>query len=72
METLDHQIWQTILVNSTDHLLAWGTILAQRIDDPDILGKIQDSWHNFIESGQVWAMLIGVFFGYTFKGFTSF
>ena len=44
-------------------------ILAQTIEDPDILGQIQDAWFNFIDSGQVWALLIGMFFGYTFKGF---
>lgn len=68
MEIFDHQI----IVTFSDHLLAWGTILAQKIDDPDVLGKIQTSWNHFIESGQGWAMLIGAFVGYTFKGFTSY
>jgi hypothetical protein len=72
MEILDHQLITTALEISTQHLLAWGTILAQRIEDPDILGQIQDAWNNFIESGQVWAMVIGAFFGYMFKGFTSY
>jgi hypothetical protein len=48
------------------------TVLAQKIEDPDILGQMQDAWHNFIESGQVWALLIGSFFGYMFKNFTSY
>lgn len=47
-------------------------ILAQMVKDPDILGQISDAWKNFIESGQVWALLIGVFFGYTFASFTRF
>jgi hypothetical protein len=33
---------------------------------------MQDIWHNFIESGQVWALVIGSFFGYMFKSFTSY
>jgi len=45
---------------------------AQVIKDPDIIGQITDAWNNFIESGQVWAMLTGVFFGYVFANFTRF
>ncbi len=48
------------------------TILAQMIEDPDVLGQMQDAWNNFIETGQVWALLIGVFFGYLFKSLTSY
>ncbi|HHP7232232.1 MAG TPA: hypothetical protein ACFCUY_15400 [Xenococcaceae cyanobacterium] len=47
-------------------------VLAQTIKDPDILGQMEAAWHNFIESGQVWALVIGLFIGYTFKGFTSY
>ncbi len=46
-------------------------LLAQRIDDPDILGKFKKSWQNFIESGQVWALGIGFVLGYIFRSFTS-
>ena len=48
-----------------------GTFLAQRIEDPDLLGQVQDTWDNFIESGQVWAMLIGLLVGYMFRSMTS-
>ncbi|MEL6438511.1 MAG: hypothetical protein AAFQ80_04565 [Cyanobacteria bacterium J06621_8] len=54
-----------------NYLLPTSSLLAQSIEDPDILGQIQDAWHNFIDTGQVWALLIGTFFGYTFKGFTG-
>ena len=53
-------------------VLPLATILAQVIEDPDIIGQMQDAWNNFIETGQVWALLIGVFFGYLFKGLTSY
>lgn len=49
-----------------------GTILAQTFDDVDVLGQMQDAWNNFIETGQVWALLIGVFFGYLFKSLTGY
>ena len=49
-----------------------GTVLAQNISDPDVLGQMQAAFKNFIDSGQVWALLIGLFLGYTFRGFTSY
>lgn len=57
---------------SIHDFIAHGLFLAQIIEDPDIIGQITDAWKNFIESGQVWALLIGVFFGYTFANFTRF
>ncbi|BAQ63858.1 hypothetical protein [Geminocystis sp. NIES-3709] len=47
-------------------------ILAQVIEDPDIIGQMSDAWKNFVETGQIWALLIGMFFGYTFANFTRF
>lgn len=46
-------------------------VIAQTIEDPEVLQQIQDGWNNFIESGQVWALLIGLFLGYLFRSFTS-
>ena len=60
-----------IAIDFHHHLVPASSFLAQQIEDPDILGQIQDAWYNFIDSGQVWALLIGTFFGYTFKGFTG-
>ncbi|BAQ60699.1 hypothetical protein GM3708_1105 [Geminocystis sp. NIES-3708] len=57
---------------STHDVIGYGLFFAQIIKDPDIIGQITDAWKNFIESGQVWALLIGVFFGYTFANFTRF
>ena len=72
MEILGNAQFLQIMVDvHHNYLIPLSSILAQVIEDPDILGQIQDAWHNFIDSGQVWAMLIGVFFGYTFKGFTG-
>jgi len=46
-------------------------VLAQSVRDPEVLQQIQDGWNNFIESGQVWALLIGLFLGYLFQSFLS-
>ena len=72
MEILGNdQLIQVIFELHHNYLLPVSNLLAQNIEDPDILGQIQDAWYNFIDSGQVWALLIGTFFGYTFKGFTG-
>ena len=72
METLfNEQFVQVMVEINHNYLLPITSLLAQQIEDPDIVGQIQDAWYNFIDSGQVWALLIGTFFGYTFKGFTG-
>ena len=72
MEILfNEQFVQVMVEINHNYLLPITSLLAQQIEDPDILGQIQDAWYNFIDSGQVWALLIGTFFGYTFKGFTG-
>ena len=68
---LDSQYWQ-ISLEFYRHSLSTVATLAQIIEDPDILGQMQAAWNNFIESGQVWAFLIGIFFGYLFKSLTSY
>lgn len=47
-------------------------ILAQTFDDVDIIADMEEAWHNFVETGQCWALLIGVIVGYGFKGLTSY
>lgn len=48
------------------------TFFAQNFRQFDLMADMQKAFENFIESGQVWALLIGIFFGYLFKGFTSY
>lgn len=45
---------------------------AQMVKDPDVIGQMTNAWQKFIETGQVWAMLIGMFLGYVFASFTKF
>lgn len=68
-----HSQYLSITVEIYHHSLSsLVTVLAQAIEDPDVLGQMQDAWNNFVETGQVWALLIGVFFGYLFKSLTSY
>ncbi|MBR8829876.1 MAG: hypothetical protein N5P05_000584 [Chroococcopsis gigantea SAG 12.99] len=64
-----------------NHLLAnWYMGLFQAADflaslndkDVDIIGNFQTSFHNFVQTGQVWALIIGIVVGYMFRGFTSY
>ncbi|MGD1849055.1 MAG: hypothetical protein ACFCBU_00060 [Cyanophyceae cyanobacterium] len=47
------------------------TILAQKFEETDLAGDVQSAWNNFVESGQIWALIIGVIFGYMFRTFTG-
>ena len=47
-------------------------LLAQTFDKVDILADMEAAWINFVETGQVWALIVGMFIGYVFKGFTSY
>ena len=71
MELFNDQLIQVMFEFHHNYLLPVSSLLAQQIEDPDILGQMQDAWYNFIDSGQVWALLMGAFVGYTFKGFTG-
>ena len=48
------------------------SIFAQMVEDPKILDQMQNAFNHFIESGQVWAMLIGLVIGYIFHSLTSY
>ncbi|MHC5727309.1 MAG: hypothetical protein ACYTXY_24880 [Nostoc sp.] len=48
------------------------TALAQTITDPDLMGQIQKAWSHFIQTGQVWALLIGLVIGYMIRNLTSY
>ena len=63
---LDSQYLQITLDFYHHSLSPLVTIWAQVIDDPDLLGQMRDAWNNFITTGQVWALLIGMVFGYMF------
>lgn len=51
--------------------LAPSELLAQTVSDPNVLGQIQAAFQNFIASGQVWAMAIGIVLGYAIKSLTA-
>jgi hypothetical protein len=52
---------------SHDHAL-----LAQQFKETNISGDVSKAWQHFVKTGQVWAFLIGMIFGYLAKTFTSY
>lgn len=60
------------LFNLQEQLLPLTTFFAQAVRDPKVLDQMQVAFKNFVDSGQVWALLIGLFLGYMFRSFTSF
>ncbi|NJL47277.1 MAG: hypothetical protein HC929_07005 [Leptolyngbyaceae cyanobacterium SM2_5_2] len=46
-------------------------VLAQQFDQ-DILGDIVAAWNVFLESGQIWALLIGIVIGYMIRNLTAY
>ena len=46
-------------------------VLAQQFDQ-DILGDMANVWSNFVDSGQLWALLFGIVVGYMIRNLTAF
>ncbi len=46
--------------------------LGDKKIEVDLAGDVQKAFNNFVKTGQVWAFLIGIIFGYFVKAFTSF
>jgi hypothetical protein len=74
----NHKIGEKTMnyINDAIFLLNWlpidGTIVAQTIRDPDVLGQIQRAFTHFVQTGQAWALLIGVAIGYMIRNLTSY
>ncbi|WP_430684956.1 hypothetical protein [Leptolyngbya sp. AN02str] len=53
-----------------DH--GFGSLLAQGQFDTDVFAGVRSAFNNFIQSGQVWALLVGIVLGYLIRGLTSY
>lgn len=49
-----------------------GTPIIAQYFDQDLIGDTGTMLKGFYESGQMWALLIGVVLGYGFKSFSSY
>ncbi|MFK0731818.1 MAG: hypothetical protein ACFKPT_31925 [Gloeotrichia echinulata GP01] len=62
-DTISQMLW---------HLPVDASFLAQQIKDPDVLGQIQHFWNQFLQTGQAWALLIGLVIGYMIRNLTTY
>ncbi|MEI6428732.1 MAG: hypothetical protein WCO45_10165 [Pseudanabaena sp. ELA607] len=65
--------WQNSWQHSWQHT---SELIAQLSKDGqqfqgDVLGDMGKGWRKFVESGQIWAMIIGAIAGYLFRSVTS-
>jgi hypothetical protein len=63
--------WETMADNWQHYSLVHWTVLAQQFET-DVFAGTRAWFANFIESGQVWALIIGIILGYAFRSFTSY
>jgi hypothetical protein len=45
-------------------------LVAQQFNQ-DVMGDLAKGWNNFVKSGQIWALVIGVVVGYLFRSITN-
>ncbi len=72
MEILSYDFIEVTFSHLVTFYLDITPLLAQTLDSVDILADMESAWINFVETGQVWALIIGMFIGYVFKGFTTY
>ena len=75
MDIFNLHIFQSHLLDAIaniDYVHLSHHVLAQTFEEVDILADIEDAWYNFVDTGQCWALVIGVVVGYGFKGLTNY
>jgi hypothetical protein len=58
---------ETIQTTTASISMDW-MVFAQQEQQPDLITNVSNAWRTFVESGQVWALLIGIFIGWFFRG----
>ncbi|HIK27786.1 MAG TPA: hypothetical protein IGR89_06890 [Oscillatoriaceae cyanobacterium M7585_C2015_266] len=48
-----------------------GAVLAQQVSQTTLFSDVQKFWNNFIQSGQIWALIIGIVIGYGIRNITA-
>ncbi len=62
----------TLPINDSMQIFLWkamlnSSILAQKVD-VDLWRDVQNAWYNFVQSGQIWALILGFIIGYFIRG----
>lgn len=48
-----------------------GAVLAQQVSQTTLFSDVQKFWNNFVQSGQIWALIIGIVIGYGIRNITA-
>jgi hypothetical protein len=64
--TFESQEWQAVWQQGTS------PVLAQEQFDQDIIADLGNAFAYFIESGQVWALIVGFVLGYMLRSVTTY
>jgi hypothetical protein len=71
LDSISH--WNDTLAVFNSHFQVDWLVLAQGdVKDPNVIGQMTSAWNNFVKTGQIWALLIGIAIGYIFRSMTSF
>jgi hypothetical protein len=62
-DTMYQLVWQ---------MPVYSTTIAQTVRDANLIGQVQTAFNHFIQTGQVWALLIGLVIGYMIRNLTSY
>ena len=60
--------WHSAHLELFHHATSGGLFVAQV--DSTLGNNVQSAWNNFVESGQIWAMGLGILLGYWFRSMT--
>lgn len=58
-------------IEGSEHMHTATIIVPAQNYNQDVLGDIAKGWNQFVSSGQIWALLIGLVIGYMVKSITS-
>lgn len=72
--TVDFSVIDFSSLNLAHFHLDWQTLgaAAPQQFNQDVTKDLAGGWNNFVKTGQIWALIIGVTLGYLFKSITSF
>ncbi|MDY6938226.1 MAG: hypothetical protein SWY16_11215 [Cyanobacteriota bacterium] len=58
--------WHAAHLHFFHHATIGREIIAQAIEN-NLGDNVQSAWNNFVETGQIWAMGLGILLGYWFR-----
>jgi hypothetical protein len=56
----------------TCHPSTEAVLFIAQAPSTDLFGNVQQAWNNFVQTGQVWALIIGFVLGYLFRSITAY